>query len=129
MCPLSILTVYYFNPTFIIITIQSTLFVESLIKIDSSKKLYIIIFLIIQFIALMIHLELELNFCDLNKNTKRNIEIRGAIDVLADERDSTVGLNQIDLNKDYFIEGYKDVNKIIELEDKTKNIGDELFTE
>ena len=77
----------------------------------------------------MIHLELELNFCDLNKNTKRNIEIRGAIDVLADERDSTVGLNQIDLNKDYFIEGYKDVNKIIELEDKTKNIGDELFTE
>ena len=77
----------------------------------------------------MIHLELELNFCDLNKNTKRNIEIRGAIDVLADERDSTVGLNQIDLNKDYFIEGYKDVNEIIELEDKTKNIGDELFTE
>ena len=52
----------------------------------------------------MIHLEiLELNFCGLNKYTKRNIDLRGLEDVLGEGRDSTVGTNAIDINKDYLI--------------------------
>ena len=54
----------------------------------------------------MIVLEIiELNFCGLNKNTKRNISQRGMSELLEENgRDSTVGLNQIDINKDYYID-------------------------
>ena len=50
----------------------------------------------------MIYLEIfELNFCNLNENTRRNIDLRGLLDLSAENgRDSTV----IDINKDYFID-------------------------
>ena len=50
----------------------------------------------------MIYLEIiELNFCNLNNNTRRNISLRGLLDISGENgRDSTV----IDINKDYFIE-------------------------
>ena len=49
----------------------------------------------------MIYLEIfELNFCNLNENTRRNIDLRGLLDLSTENgRDSTV----IDINKDYFI--------------------------
>ena len=54
----------------------------------------------------MIVLEIiELNFCGLNKNTKRNISQRG-IDELLEENgrdDLSVDLNKNDVNKDYYI--------------------------
>ena len=57
-------------------------------------QLYLIAFYIIQFIALMIHLEIiELNFCGLNKFTKRNIEFRGITELLEDDRDSTAKMS------------------------------------
>ena len=41
----------------------------------------------------------------IKKNTKRNISQRGIDDLLEENgRDSTVGLNQIDINKDYYID-------------------------
>ena len=70
---------------------------------NSIDKLYCIVFYFFQFIALMIHLEiLELNFCGLNKFTKRNIDFRGIKDYSGEGRDSTVGFN-IDIDKDYSI--------------------------
>ena len=40
----------------------------------------------------------------IKKNTKRNISQRGIDDLLGENgRDSTVGLNQIDIDKDYYI--------------------------
>ena len=54
----------------------------------------------------MIVLEIiELNFCGLNKNTKRNISQRGMSELLEENGadDSSVGLNQLDINKDYYI--------------------------
>ena len=129
MCPLTILTVYYFNPTFILITIQLSLFTDSIIKMKSVNKLYILIFLLIQFIALLIHLEiLELNFCNLNKNTKRNVEIRGDIDVLNEGRDSTFSINKIDLNKDYFVEELPKNNSFLEM-NSVDSIEDQLYDE
>ena len=52
----------------------------------------------------MIHLEiLELNFCDLNENTRRNIYLRSKIDLSGKDLDSSAGFNYIDINKDYSI--------------------------
>ena len=103
MCPLSILIIFYFSPEFILIIFQLSSFIKNII-INPTEKLYCIVFYIILFIALMIHLEiLELNFCGLNKYTKRNIDLRGLEDVLGEGRDSTVGTNAIDINKDYLI--------------------------
>ena len=104
MSPLTILTIYYFTPNFIFIVLQFSRITEHLIDIKA-KQLYIIIFYVIQLIALMIHLEIiELNFCGLNKFTKQNIELRGIDDLNSEDRDSTVGLNSFDINKDYSIQ-------------------------
>ena len=93
MCPLSILIIYYFTPNFILIIFQLTGITKKLIDIPT-EKLYCLIFYIIQFFALMIHLEiLELNFCGLNKYTKRNIDLRGIDDIGFEGRDSSVGLD------------------------------------
>ena len=54
----------------------------------------------------MVYLEIiELEFLGLNKNTKRNIELRGNEDIQGDNgRDSSIGLNDsIDINNDYYI--------------------------
>ena len=70
MCPLTILNIYYFSPNFILIIFQISRIANNLIN-NSVNKLFCIVFYVIQFLALMIHLEIiELNFCGLNKNTK-----------------------------------------------------------
>ena len=115
MCPLSILILYYFSPNFILIIFQLSSITKSLID-NPKEKLYCIIFFIFQIIALMIHLEiLELNFCGLNKYTKRNIEERGDDDVTFEGRDSSVSLNVFDLNKDYYLDNTEKNEKNIEM--------------
>ena len=117
MCPLSILVIYYFSPNFILIIFQLSSITKSLMN-NSKEKLYCIIFFIFQIIALMIHLEiLELNFCGLNKYTKRNIEERSDEDVAFEGRDSTVSLNVLELNKDYYLENIEEDEKNIEMND------------
>ena len=102
ICPLSILIIYYFNPAFILIMFQTSSVMSSLIGKNSQRALYCIPLYICQFIFLLIYLEIiELNFCDLNKNTKRNIELRETQELLVTARDSTQGLEKIDINKDY----------------------------
>ena len=114
MCPLSILIIYNFTPNFILIIFQLSGITKKLIE-TPTDKLYCIIFYIIQFIALMIHLEiLELNFCGLNKYTKRNIELRGDDDLYFHGRDSSLGNVTIDINDDYLIE----TNNNIEMKEK-----------
>ena len=104
MCPLIILTIYYFNPNYILIVLQFSRITEHLIQIRANQ-LYIITFYAIQIIALMIHLEIiELNFCGLNDYTKQNIDLRGIDDTTSLGRDSTVGINELDINLDYSIE-------------------------
>ena len=65
----------------------------------SDKKWYSIILFILQFIILLFFLEIfEFNFCNLNKNTKRNIEERSLISI--DVRESINTTNEVN------IEGY-----------------------
>ena len=90
---------------------------------------YCIPLYLVQFLALMIHLEiLELNFCDLNKYTKRNIELRGLLDSFGEGRDSTAGLEKIDINKDYFIEGDEKREKTTEMEERPESIQETPFS-
>ena len=113
LCPLTILILFYFSPNFILIIFQLSTITNSLIE-KPKKALSCIILYILQFLALMIHLEiLELNFCRLNKFTKRNIELRGLEDIIGEGRDTTADLNNIDVNKDYYL---------TEMEDRTMNV-------
>ena len=103
MEPLIILILLYFRPDFILIVLQFSYITQNLIE-TTADKLFCIIFFIIQFIALMLHLEIfELNFCGLNKNTRRNINLRSKIEFSEENRDSSVGFKCVDINKDYII--------------------------
>ena len=121
---LSMLNIYFFNPNFILIGFHLPKFVQILID-EEPEKYYSLIFFALQFFSLLIYLEIiELNFCNLNKNTKRNIELRGILDFSGENgRDSTAGRGNIDINKDYFIEfGENDNNqKETNIELRTKS--------
>ena len=101
---LLILNIYYFNPNFILISFQLPKFVD--IVIDQKKeKYYFLVFFVLQFISLLIYLEIiELNFCKLNANTKRNIELRGIKELsMVNERESINTGSEIDIDGDYYI--------------------------
>ena len=102
---LNILNIYYFNPNYILISFQFSKFVDLLINEKGVNKYYCIIFFIFQLFFLMVYLEiLELNFCGLNENTKRNIEFRSLIESSGQSgRDSSADLGIVDINKDYSI--------------------------
>ena len=122
LCPLTIMTIFYYSPNFILIIFQISTIVYSLIK-NAKESAYCIPLYVVQFLVLLIHLEIiELNFCGLNKYTKRNIEIRGLLDSLNEGRDSSVGLEKIDINKDYFIEGDEKREKTTEMEERPESI-------
>ena len=100
---LNILIIYYFNPNYILISFQMSKIVQVLIDKDV-ERFYCIFFFILQFFSLMIYLEIiELNFCKLNENTKRNIDLRGVEDVSGEFiREST--FDSIEVNKDYLLQ-------------------------
>ena len=110
----SILSNYYFNPNYTLIALHLGKFSQVLIE-EPFEKYYCIILFVCQFFCLMIYLEiLELNFCGLNKNTRRNIEFRGINDYRGYfGRDTGYELNIVDINDDYFIKQ----NNIIGKED------------
>ena len=120
LCPLTILVIFYFSPNFLLIIFQVSTIVFSLIE-KTRQSLYCIPLYIIQFPVLMMHLEiLELNFCGLNKFTRRNIELRGLMDSLNEDSNPITDREKIDINKDYFIENIED-NKT-EMEERTESI-------
>ena len=104
------LTNYYFSPNHIIVSYELGNMLSFLIKSFSHIKYYTIFLFVFQIILLMIFLELlELNFCKLNENTKKNIQKRADKDMadmakydsilelesgyLIDERDTKKDLN------------------------------------
>ena len=112
---LTMLNIYYFNPNYILISYHIAKVVNNIIDLIKGEpdKLYSLNFFVLQFLSLMIYLEIiELNFCKMNENTKRNINLRGLLDMDGEsDRKSTI----IDINKDYYIDtsindGQKDNN-------------------
>ena len=102
---LNILNIYYFNPNYILISFQFSKMIDVLTKEEDYAKFYFIIFFIFQLFFLMIYLEiLEFNFCNLNKNTKKNIDLRSIEESTAiGSRNFSVTSGIIDINKDYCI--------------------------
>ena len=112
---LTMLNIYYFNPNYILISYHIAKVVNNIIDLikGEPEKIYSLIFFVLQFFSLMIYLEIiELNFRKMNENTKRNINLRGLLDMDGEsDRKSTI----IDINKDYYIDtsindGQKDNN-------------------
>jgi hypothetical protein len=88
------LTNFHFSPNHLIANSELADMIIFLLKSDISYKYYAIILFVLQIILLLIFLELiELNFCGLNKNTKRSIRKR-ADDDISDEvqRESNIEL-------------------------------------
>lgn len=98
------LNIYYFNPNYILISYHLANVVKNIIDMikDEPGKLYCLIFFVLQFFSLMFYLEIiEFNFCGLNENTKRNINLRGLLEMESEtDRTSTI----IDLGNDYFMD-------------------------
>ena len=111
MSPLTILIVYYFPPDYIlIITLLESIFrtIKVCIKREEFNALFILLH-IIQILAMLIYLEIfELNFCGLNKNTRRNIYLRGETDSSSSLRDTISKDDNTDI----------DMNSFLELEEK-----------
>ena len=82
------------------------------------------VFYFIQLFALTIHLEiLELNFCELNRFTKRNIDLRGIDDTLLERNNRTMSANSIDIDEGYSITKQEnDDNRIIEMKEQEEEI-------
>jgi hypothetical protein len=121
-----ILNIYHFGPNYILIGFQFSKLADVLLSNPENYKYYFIIFFVFQLFFLMIYLEiLELNFCNLNKNTKKNIELRSVIESIGnDGGDSCAGSGIIDINKDYslFMQENEDKNnKNIELLSQNDN--------
>ena len=120
MCPLFILILYYYKPDFILIIFQLAAITKSIMDNFGNWKLYVCLLLgFIQILVLMFYLEiLELNFCGLNENTQRNIDLRGQDDLSLERIDSSSSLNETDINMEYPIE----IQKKIENEIETKKV-------
>ena len=118
-----ILTIAFLTPDYILISFTLSKIVNVLLE---TKEYACIAMFIVQFISLMIYLEIiELNFLGLNKNTRNCIQNREHQERLL-EKSKTIESDSIDLGKDYYIE-YNDINK--ERKSKSSSDNDDLNQE
>ena len=128
---LQILTIFYLSPEYILIS-------DSLVRIlyfflihYKNYKVYIcIIFFILQFFSLFVYLELlELDFLNLNKNTKRNIKLR--VDDDSHDRTGSLDTYNFEVGDGYMIDNQEyekanqneenDYNELGQLQYKKEN--------
>ena len=114
------LTLYNFTPDFILISMQLSKFAGVLIG-NLSDRYYYIIFVVLQFFCLLIYLEIiELNFCNLNKNTRRNVQIRGEIDYLGQLDEDSDRSSIVEVSPGYLVDCENDEKKI-EMSEKNED--------
>ena len=116
----SILTLFHFFPDYVLISVSLSKFVNYLLD-NKTDKYYFIVFFILQFICLLFYLEIfELNFCKLNKNTRRNIQNRGDDDFLGNNESDSQRTSLVEVSPGYLMRGVKkaeDINKMTEIVD------------
>ena len=106
------LTIYYFSINHILISYLLSKMVNILIAHDSKKEFNCIILFIVQFLLLMIYLEvIELHFCGLDKNTKKSIQIREREDMNLEnlERNNSFSNNLVEISPGYMISKEYDI--------------------
>ena len=119
----SILTLFNFSPDYVLISISLSKFVNYLID-NKSGRYYFIIFFVLQFICLLFYLEIiELNFCKLNENTRRNIQIRGEKDFSGNTGGDSRTQSLVELPSGYLLyeESKVDNNNDSEMIDQSLN--------
>ena len=78
-----ILTLHYETPNHMLIAYNINRIFIILTQLENENKWYSILLFLVQFFFLMFYLEiLEFNFCNLNKNTKKNINKRSVNEML-----------------------------------------------
>ena len=104
------LTIYYLTPNHLLISYIIIKLITIFFKNNNTFPFLKLIALILQFFILMIYLEvLELNFCNLNKNTKKNILEREKKEM--NPINEGLDSNIISNNDDDDINGYDDNEK------------------
>ena len=106
------LTIYYFSINHILISYSLTKMAKILIGHDSNKEYYCIILFIVQFLLLMIYLEvIELHFCGLYKNTRKNIQKRERedMDFENNEKNNSFCENLVEISPGYMISKEYDI--------------------
>ena len=116
-----------FSPDYILIGNQAGLIFIDIYLIDEKYQYSSILLFILLIFSLLFYLEiLEYNFCDLNKNTKRNIQIRAESENFIDD---TID-DKIELSAGYIVKESEEnnSNEIIEMkenDEKEDNIKDD----
>ena len=101
---LEILSIFYLSPEYILIA-QIAAKIVNILEKGNDNKYFCIIFFILQYFSLMIYLEIiELNFCNLNKNTKRNIKLRIDVDDGQIERIESLDDSKFEAGDGYIFE-------------------------
>ena len=121
MSPLTILIVYYFPPDYIlIISLLSSIVRTLTFCIRYLKFRYVSIPLhIIQIFVMLVYLEiLELNFCGLNENTRRNIHLRSETDSSFNQRETVSSDNNTETVINHSIELVEKINEDIKTEEE-----------
>ena len=100
---LRLLVLENLTPNHMLISYEISKLSNVLIKSTSLNKWFSIIPFILQFMSLMFFLEIfEYNFCNLNKNTKKNIDLREGSAMLMRESVGSVS-SGIEFNEGYII--------------------------
>ena len=119
-----VLTILHLTPDYILISFAISRIINIVIE---TKKYACLALFAIQFITLMFYLEIiELNFCGLSKNIRRNIHSRGQQELLSrcNTKDSSSSL--IELTPDYLLSNEsQDINN----NNKNDNDNDENIIE
>ena len=121
---MEILTIFYLTPEYILISqnLSKIGFIIYKLIVDkdyiTKKSQYcFLIFYVFQVFSLMIYLEIvELNFCNLNKNTRKNIKSRVDDDLI--ERIDSFNGNGFESNGGYI---FNNTNNNINNKDKDKD--------
>ena len=102
---LIILVLYYLKPNHKIITDQVDVYSRVLLYDDKPGKWYTIIPFGFQVLALLFYFEiLEFNFCDLNRNTVKNILIRESRENENKNEGRTLSQHRAEFDGEYYIE-------------------------
>ena len=102
------------TPNFVIISYEIGRIPSSIVLNEGWQRWIVLILSILQLMSLLFYLEIfEFNFCDLNKNTKRNIYLREKAENNTDNDDEiTIG--------DYYISaGFRNQEEIKEKDNET----------
>ena len=104
-------TLNLFNPNYIFVCYEISKIANILIYIEDLFDLLIIIPYIFQIIILLFYIEIfEFNFCDLNKNTKKNILLREREEIIIDGEKKEDIL--VELKEGYFVVNKENENEI-----------------